>query len=86
MTKFLESSNSRFLITFKNFLKFSKKLSKSHENAQLKKKIAKLEEKLILAEVKDKEKSAQIKDFETQIKVLNKQLAEKRGYKIRDEK
>merc|ERR1711917_32323 len=56
-----------------------------HENAQLKKKIAKLEEKLILAEVKDKEKSAQIKDFETQIKVLNKQLAEKRGYKTRDE-
>ena len=70
---------------FSCFTKFSK-TSKSHENAQLKKKIAKLEEKLILAEVKDKEKSAQIKDFETQIKVLNKQLAEKRGYKIRDER
>ena len=27
----------------------------------------------------------QIKDLETQVKVLNKQLAEKRGYKIRDE-
>ena len=56
-----------------------------HENAQLKKKIAKLEEKLILTEVKDQERVAQIKDLETQVKVLNKQLAEKRGYKIRDE-
>ena len=56
-----------------------------HENAQLKKKIAKLEEKLILAEVKDQERVTKTKDLETQVKVLNKQLAEKRGYKIRDD-
>ena len=38
-----------------------------HENAQLKKQLVKLEEKLILKEMKEKEQKEKIKDLETQI-------------------
>ena len=55
-----------------------------HENAQLKKQLVKLEEKLILKEMKEKEQKEKIKDLETQIKVLHKQLADKKGFKLRE--
>merc|ERR1712235_28387 len=56
-----------------------------HENALLKKQVVKLEEKLILKEMKEKEHKEKIKDLETQIKVLHKQLADKKGFKLREE-
>ena len=55
-----------------------------HENALLKKQVVKLEEKLILKEMKEKEQKEKIKDLETQIKVLHKQLADKKGFKLRE--
>ena len=55
-----------------------------HENALLKKQLVKLEEKLILKEMKEKEQKEKIKDLETQIKVLHKQLADKKGFKLRE--
>ena len=57
-----------------------------HENAMLKKQVVKLEEKLILKEMQEKEHKEKIKDLETQIKVLHKQLADKKGFKLREGK
>ena len=57
-----------------------------HENALLKKQVVKLEEKLILKEMQEKGHKEKIKDLETQIKVLHKQLADKKGFKLREGK
>ena len=57
-----------------------------HENSLLKKKVVKLEEKLILKEMQEKEQKEKIKNLESKIKDLEKQLADKRGYKLRDGK
>ena len=54
-----------------------------HENAQLKKKVAKLEEKVILHEVKEKEQKNKIKLLESQLKVAKNEIANLKGYKLR---
>ena len=54
-----------------------------HENAQLKKKIAKLEEKLILHEIKEKEDKNKIKLLESDLKILRNEIANLKGYKLR---
>lgn len=54
-----------------------------HENAQLKKKIAKLEEKVILHEIKEKEHKTRIKVLESDLKVVRTEIANLKGYKLR---
>ena len=58
------------------------------ENLLLRNKIAKLEDKLIDADLKDKEKSKKIISLEIQNSKLKVQLANQRGYKLKskDEK
>ena len=54
------------------------------ENLLLRSKIAKLEDKLIDADLKDKEKSKKIISLEMQNSKLKVQLANQRGYKLKN--
>jgi hypothetical protein len=55
-----------------------------HAIIQLKKQIAKLEEKIILFELSTTQQKAELKSMKTDLKTTKKELAALKGYKLRE--